>query len=58
MAQFFVQNKNFAQADRTYSELSEEKNAGLLAEESAFRRGELFYVNENYEKSAQLFESE
>ena len=57
MAQFFVQNKNFAQADRTYSELSEEKNAGLLAEESAFRRGELFYVNENYEKSAQLFES-
>ena len=57
IAQFFVQNKNFAQADRTYSELSEEKNAGLLAEESAFRRGELFYVNENYEKSAQLFES-
>lgn len=57
MAQFFVQNKNFVQADRTYSELSEEKNAGLLAEEAIFRRGELFYVNENYEKSAQLFES-
>ena len=56
MAQFFVQNKDFVQADKTYSELSEEKNAGFLAEESVFRRGELFYVNENYEKSVQLFE--
>lgn len=56
MAQFFVQNRDFELADKTYSLLAEEKNAGSLAEEACFRRGELLYVNQDYETAARLFE--
>ena len=37
--------------------LSAEKNAGLLAEESMYRRGELFYTRGKFSESINLFES-
>lgn len=55
-AQILVKKKDFAQADSLYASLASEKTAGAIAEEAAFRRGELFYTNGDYTKAAPLFE--
>lgn len=56
-AQILVQKKDYELADKTYAELSEEKSAGELAEEAAYRRGELSYTTEKYSQALTLFES-
>lgn len=55
-AQILVKKKDYEQADRLYASLSSEKTAPAIAEEAAFRRGELFYANKDYGKAAPLFE--
>lgn len=56
-AQIYVQNQEYDNADKAYNLLSAEKNAGLLAEESMYRRGELFYTRGKFSESVNLFES-
>ena len=57
-AEILVQKGNSSQADKYFAELSDlkEKEASLIAEESAYRRAEIAYSAEDYSNSARLFE--
>lgn len=55
-AQIYALKKDYASADKTYLSLSREKNAGALAEDAAYRRGELAYTSEKYAESIPLYE--
>ena len=57
-AELFLQKNDFSQSDKYFAELAAlpDKNAALIAEESAYRRAELAYSREDFAKSAQLFE--
>ena len=57
-AEILVQQGKSAEADKYFSELASlgEKEANLIAEESAYRRAELAYSAENYGRAAELFE--
>ncbi|MCR5725693.1 MAG: tetratricopeptide repeat protein [Treponema sp.] len=55
-AQIQAQKKDFAAADKTYAALAREKAAGTLAEEAAYRRGELAYSSERYADAVSLFD--
>lgn len=55
-AQIYVQKKDYESADRIYEKLSAQKTSPAAAEEALFRRGELAWTNEKYERSVSLFE--
>lgn len=57
-AEILVQKGSAAQADRYFEELASltEKEANLIAEESAYRRAEIAYSAGDYSNSARLFE--
>ena len=57
-AEILVQKGNSSQADTYFAELSDlkEKEASLIAEESAYRRAEIAYSAEDYSNSGRLFE--
>ena len=54
-AQILVQKGDYDGADKTYAELSSEKAALALAEEALYRRGELFYTTDKYDRAVPLF---
>lgn len=55
-AQIQMQMKDFAAAEKTYSAFSKERGAGSLAEEAAYRRGELVYATGRYTEAVPLFD--
>ncbi|MBQ9205770.1 MAG: tetratricopeptide repeat protein [Treponema sp.] len=57
-AEILVQKDNFSEADVYFAELAHTKDAkaGLLPEESCYRRAEIAYANEDFATAAELFE--
>ena len=57
-AEILVQKGRLSEADAYFAELAalNDKDAELISEESAYRRAELAYSNEQYKKAAGLFE--
>ena len=54
-AQLHGLNKNYTWADNYYERLTREKKAASLAEDAAYRRGELYYSIDDYEKAVVRF---
>lgn len=54
-AQLYALQKNYTTADSFYEKITKEKKALSLAEDAAYRRGELFYTTEDYQKALERF---
>ena len=55
-AKTYIYKNDYVQADNMYRQLADDRNAKGLAEEAAYRRGELYYTIEDWNKAIECFE--